>query len=147
LGLIQLITRSKDEIIADCPCDSIYYIESNSGKHLWSAYNVQEKFAGYTTAKVSVCKGCLVILGYDFSSTKDILVCSQWREKFVELLKELNVELPYYGSGSIAVQCIGYSDKVFIMNYNSNKVTGDVNVANRQITVSLKPYETKFINR
>jgi len=117
---------SKCDIIVDCPPDSIYYINAENSIYNCEAFNVDDKSVGYTTAVMISGKGKLAVLGYDISLTKQILLCSQWRNKILDLLNFAGIDMPVYWQGPVGVQLFYYDDKVALANYNLNCIEGEL---------------------
>ncbi|HBG28659.1 MAG: hypothetical protein A2Y10_11955 [Planctomycetes bacterium GWF2_41_51] len=138
---------SRCDIIADCPSDSISYIETNEDlKYKWRSFNVDGKEAGCTAAIFALGKGKLIIFGYNLSRTKQVLLCSQWRNRVLDILSFANIDFSVYWKGPVAVQCFYYDKKTILANYNASIVAGEIKTRFGQThSLSLKPYELKIV--
>jgi hypothetical protein len=137
--------KTKNEIIANCPPDSIYYLKAEDSIYSCQAFDINCKFSGYTTLAVNHGKGKLVILGYDLSRTGQVLLCSQWRNRIIDLIDFAGITMPAYWRGSICVQCFYYDDKVVLANYNSHEVEGELIIPGKTIKLYVKPFSLKVL--
>ena len=136
---------SRCEIIAHCPPDSIYYVNVDNSAYNCKAFDIDEKAASYTTVVLKSGKGTLVVLGYDLSRTKQVLLCSQWRDRLLALFDFVGIKMSAYWQGPIGVQCFYYGDKVTLANYNANGVAGELVKERKVIKVKLQSLSLKII--
>ena len=123
--------------IADCPPDSVYYVESNKPKYSCQAIDINGNVTGNTTVILESGSGKIIILAYDLSLTKQVFLCYQWRDKILDLLKSTKVKMPVFWSGPVGVQCFDYGNKTGLANYNSNDVEGKLIKGRKTITINL----------
>lgn len=137
----------REDMISECPPDSIYLIESDTSIGTWTGYDVSGNITGVTTAVIACGKGRLIVLGYDLSRTKTALLCQQWRQRMLEMLSIAGVDFPVYWSGPAAIQCLYHADKVALANYNSNPVSGQLMTGRGDCKkVSIGPHELKIVS-
>jgi len=142
-----LPTGERKDMIAECPPDSIYTIQSQTAKQCWTGYDISDNIIGSTTAIIGYGKGKLIVLGYDLSRTNTVLLRPQWRDRILEMLKTAGVEFDAYWNGDAAVQCLYYGDKAALVNYNSNPVSGKLISASKEgKEVNIGPFELEIIN-
>lgn len=118
----------REDAIADCQHDSIYLINANdaSGATTWTGYDTSGNETGTTTAIIQHGRGKLVVLGYDISLCGSTLLSPQWRQRLLEMLSLAGVEIPACWSGPPAVAVMYYENKVALINYNHNQVSGQL---------------------
>jgi hypothetical protein len=134
------------DIIADCHAETTYLLESDFIRSGWTSYDINDRIVGSTTIVIPFGKGRLVVLGIDIPMTGSQLLQPQWRQRLIEVLKSTGVNLPVYWAGPVAVQCFSYKQKVALVNYNTNTVTGELNIADRGcMEIKLKPLDVQFI--
>ena len=140
-----LPSGEKCEIIADCPSDSVYYINAENSEYNSEAFDINDKSAGYTMAVWTHGKGKLAVLGYDLSRTKQVLLCSQWRRRMLDLLNFAKIEMPVYWQGPIGVQLFCCGDRIAVTNYNLNGVEGEVLKNSKRLKLELENLSFKML--
>ena len=87
------------------------------------------------------------MLGYDLSRTGTMLVIDPWRQRLLAMLAAAGVSVPVYWSGPAGVQVVEYGDRVALVNYNANPVTGFLNSGtdpHRDMTVPAR--DVRFVS-
>ncbi len=138
----------RDDMISDYPCDSTYIVTGVPDNTLWQVYDTNDKLVGVTIAVIESGKGRLVVMGYDISIAGAALLRPAWRQRIQKILLAAGVEMPVYWSGSPGVQVVLYSNRCAVINYNSNKVEGEL-VFERGIKkiIEIMPLSIVFVDR
>ena len=113
-----------EKMIARCPPDCIYELQSEDPHVGWTGYCMDGTQVGRTSMVLTHGQGKLIVLGYDLSRTGMMLVVKPWRKRLLAMLEAASVSLPMYWTGPAGVQVIDRGDKVGLVNYNTNPVTG-----------------------
>ena len=136
----------REDVVAACLPDAIYSIQYETAKHTWTGYDTSDNIIALTTAIIPRGKGHLIVLGYDFARTNMVLLRPAWRTRMIEMLKLAGVEFPAYWAGSAAVQCLYYGDKVALVNYNSNSVTGELALAGNKVKkIDIEAFDMRIL--
>ena len=91
-------------------------------------------------------QGKLIVLGYDLSRTGTMLVGDAWRQRLLAMLAAADVSAPTYWSGPAGVQVIDAGDRIALINYNTNPVTGDLKIpGNSQPDITISGHEIVFV--
>ncbi|OHE72311.1 MAG: hypothetical protein A2007_01665 [Verrucomicrobia bacterium GWC2_42_7] len=142
----KLHDGSNSTLIAQCPKDSIYLIDSQNGIDLWTAYDIFSKQTGATCSAFNYGNGQLIVLGYDLSLAARALATLQWRKNLIKLFEYAHVAIPAFWTADLAVQCFMYDKQVVLVNWNSNRVSGGLNWNNNMIDINLEPHEIRVIS-
>lgn len=92
--------------------------------------------------------GMIVVLGYDLSSAKSVLVRRAWRQRMLKIFSMASVDLPAYWTGPPAVQLIYYGCMAALINYNTNPVNGSVccNGGTTGEDITLDPLSVTYVD-
>ena len=126
----------RETLIAHCGTEMTFLVSARQVAHEWVGYDLQDEPTGVTSAIVPRDAGRLILLGFDLSRSGPALIRPEWRRRLVELLSRAQVTLPVYWNGPVGVQCNWYETKAALINYNTNKVHGELVVAERREPVS-----------
>jgi len=125
------------DMIVDAPTDSVFTIEGSQDSSICESFDIQGQPMGTTVAIFRTKQnGSLVVMGYDLSRMGARMVRTQWRRRLLSTLRAAGVEVPVSWNGSQAVQVVTYDgevNKVALINYNPNQVTG--RIGNRSATI------------
>ena len=136
---------NKCELIADCPQDSIYYVDAVNSMYNCKAFDVADNYVGNTTIMLKSGQGRLAVFGYDLSRTAKSLLCKQWRGRLLDLFDLAGIQLPVFWNGQVAVQCFYNSNKVVLANYNLNDIEGELVKDGKSVNIKLEKLSLKVI--
>jgi hypothetical protein len=137
---------TRETMISRCPPDCIYRVESANPHAAWRGYQWDDTAVGHTSAVLTHGQGKLIVLGYDLSRTGTMLVVDAWRQRLLAMLAAADVSAPTYWSGPAGVQVIDAGDRVALVNYNTNRVTGDLKTpGNSRAAITIPSREIVFV--
>ena len=134
-------------MIARCPPDCIYEVQAGAPQAAWTGHRADDTVVGWTSVVLTHGQGKLIVLGYDLSRMGTMLVVTRWRERLLAMLNAADIVVPVYWTGPAGVQVIEYGDKIALINYNTNPVTGDLQLQDGMTDrLTLRALDVEFID-